>query len=179
MTKSVVITGVSTGIGLETARDLVAHGYRVFGSVRKETDGARVRADLGEAFMPLLFDVTDAAAMAAAVDIVHREVGDRGLTALINNAGINSMGPLMHVPLDEVRRIFEVNVVGVIAVTQAFLPLLGARRDALHRPGRIVNMSSVSGGVAAPASSRSARATRRRKDSRWLPHRRHEQPRRA
>ncbi|MHC8380789.1 SDR family NAD(P)-dependent oxidoreductase [Pseudomonas sp. LB3P14] len=150
MSKTVVITGVSTGIGLATAQALIARGYRVFGSVRKEADGVRVRNQLGEAFTPLLFDVTDSAALSAAVAQVQAAVGEEGLAGLINNAGVAPMGPLMHASLAEVRQAFEINVFGMLAVTQAFLPLLGARTGTRHAPGRVVNLSSISGGVALP-----------------------------
>lgn len=150
MSKTVVITGVSTGIGFATAQALIARGYRVFGSVRKEADGVRVRDQLGEAFTPLLFDVTDTAALPAAVAQVQAAVGEQGLAGLINNAGVAPMGPLMHTSLAEVRQAFEINVFGMLAVTQAFLPLLGARAGARHAPGRVVNLSSISGGMALP-----------------------------
>lgn len=150
MSKTVVITGVSSGIGLATAQVLIERGYRVFGSVRKAADGARVREQLGEAFTPLLFDVTDHAALPAAVEQVRATVGEQGLYALINNAGVAPTGPLMHTAIDEVRQAFEINVFGLLAVTQAFLPLLGARKDCPHPPGRIVNLSSICGGVSFP-----------------------------
>lgn len=146
----VLITGVSTGIGYDAARYLIARGFYVFGSVRTQADAERVRASLGERFTPLLFDVTDAAAIKAAVSEVAAAVGDSGLHALVNNSGISGPAPLMHVPLDEVRQMFEVNVLGLLAVTQAFLPLLGARSNCPHPPGRIVNISSISGGLAFP-----------------------------
>ncbi len=148
--KCVVVTGVSSGIGRGTAEELISCGFRVFGSVRRPADADRVRSALGAAFEPLLMDVTDSAAVADAAARVEEEVGDGGLAGLVNNAGIAVSGPLLHVPLEDVRRQFEVNVVGVLRVTQAFAPLLGARRDPPHRPGRIVNISSVSGRVALP-----------------------------
>ena len=150
MKKSIVITGASTGIGYAAAKELIARGYRVFGSVRKAADGDRLQRELGEAFTPLLFDVTDHAALQAAVARVAAMVGEHGIAGLVNNAGIAHNGPLMHVPLDEFRRVFEVNVVGALAVTQAFLPLLGARRDCPHPPGRVINITSISGGVTFP-----------------------------
>ena len=150
MKKAVVVTGASTGIGYATAKELIARGYHVFGSVRKAADGQRVQSELGNSFTPLLFDVTDHEALPAAVEQVRAVVGDQGLAGLINNAGIAHCGPLMHLPLSEFRQVFEINVVGVLAVTQAFAPLLGARRDCPHAPGRIINMSSISGGVAFP-----------------------------
>jgi NAD(P)-dependent dehydrogenase (short-subunit alcohol dehydrogenase family) len=147
---NVVITGVSTGIGFDAARYLIERGYRVFGSVRSRGDAERVKASLGAAFTPLIFDVTDSAAIAAAAEQVQEATGDRGLYALVNNSGISGTGPLMHLPMDEVRQMFEVNVFGLLAVTQAFLPLLGARPAPLHPPGRIVNISSISGRLVFP-----------------------------
>jgi NAD(P)-dependent dehydrogenase (short-subunit alcohol dehydrogenase family) len=101
-------------------------------------------------FTPLLFDVTDCEAVFRATGQVEETVGSAGLAGLINNAGTAFAGPLMHQPLDEVRQQFEVNVLGLISVTQAFLPLLGASKPPVHKPGRIVNVSSVSGKVAEP-----------------------------
>lgn len=148
--KSIVITGVSSGIGFDAARTLINRGYHVFGSVRKTADAERVSAALGSGFTPLLFDVTDVAAINAAAGQVRTQLGGRGLTALVNNSGIAPSGPMMHASLDELRGVFEVNVIGVVAVTQAFLPLLGASRETPFAPGRIVNLSSTSGGVTFP-----------------------------
>src|SRR5215468_7083282 len=148
--KSIVITGTSTGIGFDASRALVALGYRVYGSVRTSADAERVRAALGEAFVPLLFDVTDGVGIAAAVEQVRPALGRENLAALVNNAGIAPTGPLAHQPFDEIRRIFEVNVFGLLAVTRAFLPLLGARHDAPHPRGRIVNISSLAGRLVFP-----------------------------
>ena len=146
----VLITGVSTGIGFDAARYLIERGFHVFGSVRRQADADRVQASLGEQLTPLLFDVTDEAAINAAVGEVEAAVGKDGLCALVNNSGISGSGPLMHMPLGEVRQMFEVNALGLLAVTQAFLPLLGARQDCPHPPGRIVNISSISGGLVFP-----------------------------
>lgn len=148
--KHVLITGVSTGIGYDAAHYLIENGFQVFGSVRQQADADRVKASLGDHFTPLLFDVTDGAAITSAVSEVKAAVGANGLYALVNNSGISGSGPLMHVPVDEVRQMFEVNVFGLLAVTQAFLPLLGARKDCPHPPGRIVNISSISGGLVFP-----------------------------
>jgi len=147
---TVLITGVSTGIGFDTARELITHGFRVLGSVRKIEDGTRVKKALGEHFTPLWFDVTDASAIERAVPQVQEIVGSAGLAGLVNNAGIAPSGPLMHMPIEEFRRCIDINVFGVLLVTQAFLPLLGARKNCPHPPGRIVNLSSISGGVAFP-----------------------------
>jgi NAD(P)-dependent dehydrogenase (short-subunit alcohol dehydrogenase family) len=147
---AVVITGVSTGIGHDAARYLIERGYRVFGSVRSAADADRVAQALGPHLVPLIFDVTDAAAVAAAAQEVGAAVGDRGLRALVNNSGISGAGPLMHFPLADLRRMFDVNVFGLLTVTQAFLPLLGARSDRLRPAGRVINISSISGGLVFP-----------------------------
>lgn len=147
----VLITGSSSGIGLDSARVLIEHGYRVIGTVRREEDGVRVCEQLGEAFLPLLLDVTDSAALPEAVRQVEALVGSHGLAALVNSAGIGSpSGPLMLQPLAEIRSMFETNLFGLIAVTQSFLPLLGARSDHQGRVGRVINMSSVSGRLSTP-----------------------------
>ncbi|MCL4265227.1 MAG: SDR family oxidoreductase [Anaerolineae bacterium] len=143
--KSIVITGVSTGIGYEAAKMLVGRGWRVYGSVRKQADADRLQQELGQTFTPLLFDVTDEGAIATAVAQVPTP-----LTALINNAGIAEPAPLMHLPLAEFRQHLEINVTGVLAVTQAFLPVLGAQANWPHSPGRIINISSVSGRIVYP-----------------------------
>ena len=148
--KSIVVTGVSSGIGYGVAKEFAEHGYRVFGSVRKEEDASKLKAELGAGFTPLLFDVTDREAVLRAAGQIEESVGEAGLAGLVNNAGSALAGPLMHQPLDEIRQQFEVNVLGLISVTQAFLTLLGANKPPGHKPGRIINISSVSGKVAEP-----------------------------
>lgn len=148
MSKHILITGVSSGIGYATARMLVGRGYYVFGSVRSKEDAERARGELG--VTPLLFDVTDHGAVETAVSHLQSIINEAGLWGLVNNAGVSVTGPLMHLPLEQLRRQFEVNLFGLLDVTQQCLPLLGARRNAPHPPGRIVNVSSVSGKVAYP-----------------------------
>lgn len=149
--KSIVITGVSTGIGFGAAKEFVNHGYQVFGSVRREADAVRLKAELGDNFTPLIFDITDSVAVQSAACQVETMIGDRVLNGLINNAGMATSGTLMHQPLEEIRLQFEVNVIGQIGVTQVFLPLLGARRNNNGKqPGRIINISSVVGKLAVP-----------------------------
>jgi NAD(P)-dependent dehydrogenase (short-subunit alcohol dehydrogenase family) len=146
--KSVVVTGVSTGIGWGIAKVLVKKGCRVFGSVRKPDDGARLQREFGANFVPLLFDVTDEAAVAAAAQSVKAALGGERLWGLVNNAGIAVPGPLLYIPIADFRRQIEVNLTGQLIVTQAFAPLLGSLQDGT--PGRIVMMSSVGGRNAAP-----------------------------
>ena len=148
--KYVVITGASSGIGYDAARYLIERGFHVFGSVRQQADGVRVQAELGDQFSPLLFDVTDGAAVATAVAQVTAKIGSSGLAGLVNNAGIAVAGPLMYLPMADFRRQMEVNLYGQLEVTRNFLPLLGAVPHAPHPPGRIINISSVSGKVVYP-----------------------------
>jgi NAD(P)-dependent dehydrogenase (short-subunit alcohol dehydrogenase family) len=148
--KSVVVTGASTGIGRGAAKVLIEKGFRVFGSVRKATDGERLVQELGPNFVPLLFDVTDAAAVAKGAEQVAAALGGETLAGLVNNAGIAIAGPLLYLKVDEFRQQLEVNVTGQLIVTQAFAPLLGADRSRKGGPGRIVMISSVGGKNANP-----------------------------
>jgi NAD(P)-dependent dehydrogenase (short-subunit alcohol dehydrogenase family) len=147
---TVLVTGVSSGIGHAIAEDLLSRGYLVMGSVRRFQDALQLQQAWPDDFIPLVFDVTDTEALPAIVKQVEEILSGRGLKALVNNAGIFLGGPQMHQPLAEVRKVFEVNVFGLLAVTQAFLPLLGARRDRVGPPGRIVNIGSVSGAITVP-----------------------------
>jgi NAD(P)-dependent dehydrogenase (short-subunit alcohol dehydrogenase family) len=141
---AVVITGASTGIGEACGLELDRRGFRVFSGVRNEDAGRRLRARASKRLTPLRLDVTDAESIAESARRVGDAVGPAGLAGLVNNAGIVVAGPLEILPLDEVRKQFEVNVIGQIAVTQAFLPLLRRAR------GRIVNMGSLNGRIAPP-----------------------------
>jgi NAD(P)-dependent dehydrogenase (short-subunit alcohol dehydrogenase family) len=143
-TKSVVISGASSGIGEACALHLDRLGWRVFAGVRREEDGEALREKASERLSPLLLDVTESASIAKAHQTVAETVNSHGLDGLVNNAGIPLGGPLEFLPVDELRRQMEVNHLGMIAVTQAFLPLLRLTR------GRIVNMSSIGGVVALP-----------------------------
>ena len=149
-TKSVVVTGVSTGIGWGAVKVLTGKGFHVFGSVRKQADADRLQAEFGAAFTPLLFDVTDEAAVKAGAAQVEAALKGATLAGLVNNAGVAVAGPLLHLPLDEWRQQLEVNLTGVVVATQAFAPLLGAGGARVSAPGRIVNISSVGGRNANP-----------------------------
>lgn len=141
---AVLITGSSTGIGRACAVELDRRGWRVLAGVRREEDAERLRAEGSDRLMPVMLDVTDAGSISAAAAAVAGAVRTAGLAGLVNNAGIVVAGPVELVPIDDLRRQLEVNVLGQAAVTQAMLPMLRAAR------GRIVMMSSVSGRVAAP-----------------------------
>jgi NAD(P)-dependent dehydrogenase (short-subunit alcohol dehydrogenase family) len=143
--KSIVITGVSTGIGWGAAKVATQKGFRVFGSVRKRADAERLTAEFGPNFTPLTFDVTDEAAVAAGASQVRAALAGETLFGLVNNAGVAVAGPLLHLPIEEFRQQIEINLTGAVIVTQAFAPLLGADADLKGPPGRIVNISSVGG----------------------------------
>lgn len=146
--RAVVITGASTGIGAACARHLDALGFTVFAGVRREQDGAALVTSISQRIRPILLDVTDSASIAAAAQVVEQTLAtiapNVGLAGLVNNAGIAVPGPIEAVPLADARRQLDVNVLGPMAVTQAFLPLLRIGR------GRIVNMSSIAGLAATP-----------------------------
>jgi NAD(P)-dependent dehydrogenase (short-subunit alcohol dehydrogenase family) len=134
--KTVVVTGASSGIGLACADRLARNGWRVFGGVRTAEDAARLRE---RALEPLVLDVTDGAQIAGAAEIVGAS-----LDGLVANAGIAVAAPLELVPIAELRHQLEVNVIGQIAVLQAFLPALRRAR------GRVVLMGSIGGRSALP-----------------------------
>ncbi len=143
---SVVITGASTGIGKATALYLDTLGLRVFAGVRKETDRRALIREAPGRLTPILIDVTDGNSIAAAVDAVSAETSGM-LSGLVNNAGLSLNGPLELVPVSKIKKLMEVNVIGLLAVTKAFLPLIRKGR------GRIVNISSGHGLLAIPDKS--------------------------
>ncbi len=145
---SVVVTGVSSGIGWGITKVLLKQGFRVFGSVRQENDAVRLQAEFGQAFTPLLFDITDEAAVRRSAAEVERLLGGESLAGLVNNAGNAVTGPLLYQPIEDFRQQLEVNLVGPLIVTQAFAPLL--RSKGSRKAGRIVNISSVGGRMGVP-----------------------------
>lgn len=140
-----MVTGASGGIGRSCALLLDRLGFSVFAGVRKERDGEALARDAGPRLAPIILDVEDEDSVGAAAEAVSgTPAAGSGLRGLVNNAGITVTGPLEFLPPEELRRVLEVNVVGQLVATQAFLPLL-RRGD-----GRIVNMGSFNGRVAAP-----------------------------
>jgi NAD(P)-dependent dehydrogenase (short-subunit alcohol dehydrogenase family) len=131
-----VVSGASTGMGAATARQLAARGYHVLAGVRREQDGRAIRADGIE---PVILDITRPEHISALVDRITSDPDRRPVRALVNNAGISINAPVEALPLDEWRRLFEINLFGHVAMTQALLPLL------VESGGRVVNISSVGG----------------------------------
>ena len=137
--RAVVITGASTGIGAACALHLDRVGFAVFAGVRKSEDGVALQKSGSDRLVPVELDVTDLTTIQKSHAVVFEATRERGLFGLINNAGIAVVGPLEAVPISDLRQQLEVNVIGQVAVIQAFLPLVRQAR------GRIVNMGSIAG----------------------------------
>jgi NAD(P)-dependent dehydrogenase (short-subunit alcohol dehydrogenase family) len=144
---AVLVTGTSSGIGRATALLLDAQGYRVFAGVRKEADGRELSQACSDRLTPVTIDVTDAGHIESAREQLAEAVGDEGLVGLVNNAGVGGGGPIEFMPLDELRRTIEINLIGQVAVTQACIPLLRRAK------GTIVFIASIGGRVASPFMS--------------------------
>jgi NAD(P)-dependent dehydrogenase (short-subunit alcohol dehydrogenase family) len=140
----VLVTGSSTGIGYASAVALAEKGLHVFAGVRSEADGNRVRLQSGGKLEPILLDVTNSEHIANARTHMESIVGEAGLRGLVNNAGIGVVGPLEFIPPEDFERQLNVNVKGLLAVTQAFLPLLRAAS------GRLCLVSSTNGFLTTP-----------------------------
>lgn len=135
--KAVVITGASTGIGKSCALLLDRLGYKVFAGIRKASDAEALKKEASDALVPLKIDVTDIGSIEAAAKIV-RDTTEGELFALVNNAGISgNSGPLECAPISGIRKVFEVNAIGVFMMVRTFLPMLRKSQ------GRIVNVTSM------------------------------------
>jgi NAD(P)-dependent dehydrogenase (short-subunit alcohol dehydrogenase family) len=143
ISKAVLITGCSTGIGRATAEHLAARGWNVYATARKPESIADLAA---RGCKTLALDVCDDASMRAAVETVERAEGSVGV--LINNAGYGLEGAFEEVPMTDIRRQFETNVFGLVAMTKLVLP--GMRRQ---RWGRVVNLSSMGGKLTFPGGA--------------------------
>mgnify|MGYP005725355329 CR=1 FL=1 len=144
--KAIVITGASSGIGKACALYLDRLGFKVFAGVRKQTDGDALKQEASDRLTPVTIDVTNSESIIAAAGVVEKETSGE-VFGLINNAGIGRSGVLEVLPVTEIRRVMEINVIGLMAVTQAFIPMLRKAK------GRIINVGSVSGFLAFPAAS--------------------------
>lgn len=142
--RTALVTGASTGIGEACALRLDKHGWRVFAGVRKEADGERLRQQASQQLTPIMLDVTNQAQIEAAAQTISGAIGEAGLAGLVNNAGISINGPLEFLTSEDLRQQLEVNVVGQVAVTRAFLPMIRQAR------GRIVNIGSIGGKMSTP-----------------------------
>ncbi|TAJ15653.1 SDR family oxidoreductase [Marinilabiliaceae bacterium JC017] len=144
--KSVLITGASSGIGKACAIYLAEQGFKVYAGIRKETDREMLLKEDHGLLTPIILDVVKAETIIDAVNTISEDT-EYSLWGLVNNAGIGISGVLEAIPAEELRRLLEVNVIGLHAVTRAFLPLLRKSH------GRIVNIGSISSYIGSPGSS--------------------------
>ena len=144
MTKSVVITGTSTGIGRACAERMAAAGWTVYAGVRKDADADDVQRSITGDVRPVIIDVTNGDHITALVARLRDDLGANGLDGLVNNAGVAEGGPIEAVTESDWRWHFDVNVFGVVNLTRECLPLLLASR------GRVVNVASIAGRISAP-----------------------------
>lgn len=142
--QAVLVTGAAKGIGRACVLRLARSGYRVYAGVRNPADEADLIAEAGARVRAVLLDVTNDAAVQRAAAFITSDLQGRTLRGIVNNAGIAVAGPLEFLPIAELRRQFDVNVLGQLAVAQAMLPLLRASH------GRIINIGSVAGRSAMP-----------------------------
>ena len=143
-TGAILVTGASSGMGKASALRLAEAGYTVFAGVRKTRDGQALKQAGVPRVIPVILDVADEHSIAEAYQTIRETVGAAGLVGLVNNAGVGVSAPMELVPLEELRRQFEINVIGQVAVIQAFLPLIRAAH------GRIINVGSVGGTTTIP-----------------------------
>jgi NAD(P)-dependent dehydrogenase (short-subunit alcohol dehydrogenase family) len=144
--KAILITGSSTGIGKACAVHLDKFGFKVYAGVRKQADGDNLKKEASENLTPIILDVTDAESIESTVSIIEKET-DGELYGLVNNAGIGISGVLEVTPIEEIRKLMEVNVIGLMSVTQAVIPMLRKSK------GRIINIGSSSSLLAFPGGS--------------------------
>lgn len=142
--KTILITGVSTGIGKSCAKILSSNNYKVFGTIRTEEDAEILKKELGANFYPIMMDVTNEESIDTAKETIQKNIPNKQLDILINNAGIALGGPIKYIDTDMFRKQFEVNLFGVVSVTKKFLDLLGATEENQHQ-GKIIMISSISG----------------------------------
>src|SRR5215218_8281938 len=141
---AVVVTGASSGIGRATALLLDQKGYRVFAGIRKQADAKSLQEAGSDRLTPITIDVAKERSISAASRKVSRAVGKDGLVGLVNNAGVGGGGPVETMPIEDFRDTLEVNLVGQVAVTQAFMSQLRKAK------GTIVFIASIGGRVASP-----------------------------
>jgi NAD(P)-dependent dehydrogenase (short-subunit alcohol dehydrogenase family) len=144
--KTILITGASSGIGKACALHLSNLGYKVYAGVRQEKDGASLKNEATQNLIPVILDVTSEESIAAVSTLISKETGGY-LYGLINNAGIGRGGALEATPVKEIKRLMDINVIGLMAVTKAFIPMLRKAK------GRILNIGSTSSLLAIPGAS--------------------------
>jgi NAD(P)-dependent dehydrogenase (short-subunit alcohol dehydrogenase family) len=137
--RTILITGAGSGFGKATAIELAGRGHRVIAATETTEQADALAAEQPD-LTAIKLDVTDPDDVAKA--------GDLGVDVLVNNAAVGVLGPLASMPMEQIRRSFEVNVFGTVAMSQAVIPGMRARGT-----GRIINVSSIAGVLASPQSS--------------------------
>lgn len=143
--EKVLITGVSSGIGLELTKKFLEIGYQVFGNVRSEIDAAKLQYQLSKNFQPLIFDICNKKEIERARQKFETIIGNSNLVCIINNADIATFGPLVYIDLKKIQKQLETSVVGQLNVIQHFYKYLIPKNTINGKRGRIINISSVSG----------------------------------
>jgi NAD(P)-dependent dehydrogenase (short-subunit alcohol dehydrogenase family) len=146
-TRTVVITGASSGIGRAAVARMARAGWKVFATIRKEQDGGQLRSTFGASVAPVIMDVTDRPSVGEAAQRVASLLDGSGLAGLVNVAGVGKVRPVEYMTYDDLREVFDINVFGQIDVSRAFLPLLRKAR------GRLVNITSIGAHIAIPFGS--------------------------
>ena len=144
--RTVLVTGTSSGIGRGLCQALIKRGYKVFGTVRNRKDATELNKEFGKNLDALLVDVTDEKQVVKAKERVQNYLNGKPLTALINNAGIATLGPVEFLPTSDFKKQIDTKILGTFLCTKIFLPLLGTDSNLIGNPGRIVNISSILGG---------------------------------
>ncbi len=148
--KSILITGVSSGIGHGTLSYFVKKGFHVYGSVRNSKDANKLKKIFRENFTPLIFDITKEAQVKRAASIVKKDLKNSNLLALVNNAGVAISGPILLQKVRDFEKQININLNGAFRVLKFFAPLCGAEKNNNSKKGVIFNISSISGKIGMP-----------------------------
>ena len=148
--KSILITGVSSGIGHGTLSYFVKKGFHVYGSVRRSKDANKLKKIFKDSFTPLIFDVTKEAQLKKAASTVKKDLKDSNLLALVNNAGVAISGPLLLQKVKDFEKQIDINLNGAYRILKFFAPLCGAEKNNNSKKGVIFNISSISGKIGMP-----------------------------
>ena len=147
--KSVVVTGCSSGIGRMSAIELAKAGWNVIAGVRRDEDAKSLLQEQPANLTPIILDIASQESVKTACDSIERLVQNRGLNALVNNAGILIPGPLELITQEQLQQQFEVNVFGTHRLTQRLIPLLRQAANK-NQSARLVLISSISGRITPP-----------------------------
>ena len=148
--KSIMITGISTGIGRGTLDYFVSKGFHVYGSVRNTKDANRLKRIYKDKLTTIIFDVTKLAQLKKAAAFIKKDLNDSNLLALVNNAGTSFPGPLLKQSVKDFEKQIDINLNGAFRVIKYFAPLCGAEKNNNYKKGVIFNISSLSGKIGMP-----------------------------